>query len=432
MKSTETHHDELIGWQRLELLANLPVLLNSSLDLTRVIERTLEQLKLHLDAEAATVFLLDSSGRELTFWALEGGGESSLKGQRIPAHEGIVGWVIDHQEGVFVKDAQNDPRFFRDVDRAVGFATRNLVCVPLTARGVRRLGAVQVLNRINAHTFEATDLRFVEQIAAQVALAIENATLVQSLEQRTKALETLDRRKNDVITMIVHEFRTPLNVIQTSADMLSSGMLKEPETQKKLAGTLMNGVQRLVRLVSEVRNLSLVQAEELETRPVLTGFNRAMKEVQRFYEGIIAKRSLALSVSVEPVDLCGEVDPVLFMIAIRNLINNAIRFTPDGGKITVAVRENLGMVECTVKDTGIGIAKDQQALIFEKFYEVVDVLQHSSGDLDFRSAGLGIGLSTVRAIALAHRGTISVESVEGKGSTFTLRLPRLQSGRSGG
>ena len=108
---------------------------------------------------------------------------------------------------------------------------------------------------------------------------------------------------------------------------------------------------------------------------------------------------------------------------LNNLVANAIRFTPDGGVVTIGCRQDNSSVEIFVRDTGIGIDPEHQNLIFEKFFEVTDAMNHSSGDLEFKSAGLGLGLATSKAVLASHSSVIKVESTPGKGSEFSFSLP---------
>src|SRR5262249_33679931 len=112
----------------------------------------------------------------------------------------------------------------------------------------------------------------------------------------------------------------------------------------------------------------------------------------------------------------------LLTIVFNNLLANAIRFTSDGGCIEIGAEKSAGRIEISVKDTGIGISAEDIPLIFEKFFEVTDILQHSSGSFEFMSSGLGLGLCAVRAILAAHGSSIDVKSRIGEGSTFSFRL----------
>lgn len=412
-----------LGIERLIFLAKLPLLLNSSLKTRKVVELAIEHLRSRIGADAATVFILEEGARELTFWAMKGGEGMRLEGMRMPAGKGIVGWVIDHQESVMSNDVSKDQRFFDKIDKeGKGFTTKNLICVPLTVRGSVPIGAIQVLNKPGEVGFSEDDLLFVEQFSHQLAMAIDNSKLYEKLAEKNRALEIMDRRKNEMIQVIAHEFRTPLNVIQTSADLITFKSIRNEQTMQEIYDTLIRGVDRLARLISQIRNVSLLQRTEVELEKEAIPVNELVERaVSQFKEGA-QSRKIAISsiVSEEAGNVLG--DFALILIVLNNLISNAIRFTQDMGEISISATKGGGLVRFSVKDSGIGIEASDLDLIFEKFYEVGDSFQHSSGELEFMSGGLGLGLSTVRSILLAHGSKIEVKSTPGKGSEFIFNL----------
>ncbi|RMG44235.1 MAG: GAF domain-containing protein [Candidatus Dadabacteria bacterium] len=408
---------------RLEYLARLPLLLTSSLDVRRVTQVALKHVRDQLKAAASTVYLYETGSGEIQFWALGAGEDSNLQGKKMPAGRGVVGWVIENRKAALVNDTENDPRFFSEIDNELGHKTRNLLCVPLFARGERVIGAVQVLNKQDGDNFNEEDLRFLEQFAAQLGLAVENARLYQALEEKTRQLTVLEKRKNEMITVIGHEFKTPFNIIQTAAQMLVPGLLKDEATREKMLDTIMNGVDRLSRLISEIDNIRYVTAGELQVALAECNLKDIFNELEAVFKQPLQTRSQKLTTAVMEGAGMVRADRALLMVVLTNLLSNAIRFTPDGGQISISAKRSAGMVEIAVRDNGIGIPEDQHALIFEKFYEVGEALQHSSGTYEFKSGGLGLGLATVKAILKAHGSSIELESSEDSGSTFTFRLP---------
>lgn len=406
-------------------LNKLPLLLNSSLHTRDVTKTALEHLETVLSVQATTVFMLNEDGSELTFWALQGEHADRLENKSIPAHKGIVGWVIDQQESVMITDATEDPRFFSEIDKEGGFKTKNLICVPLTSGGRPPLGAVQVLNKKGEEPFTQQDQLFVEKFAGHLVLAIENAKLYEALEEKNQLLARLEERKSEMISVISHEFRTPLNVIQASAEMLASGTLQTEQDHQQMGGVLKKGVARLLSLVKQVRNLSLVNSGDIKLSRERVVVGEFLKKVYDQFIEPAQERDLSLSI-MSKADSEGVLgDEGLLIIALGNLVSNAIRFTPDGGEITLSASRDSGMIRFAVTDTGIGIEDKEQALIFKKFYEVGEVFQHSSGSFEFKSGGLGIGLATSRAILKGHGASLEVASISGKGSTFFFSLPAV-------
>lgn len=406
---------------RLRFLARIPTLLNSSLETKQIISVSVQHLRKELEAEAATVYLRSGKSKELRFWAVQGSGSEHLQEKKISADVGIVGWVVSNRESVIVNDVKNDPRFFGRVDQESGFQTRSMLCAPLLSRGRECIGAIQVLNRVGEKPFLEEDLSFLEQFAHQASLAIENARLFEELKTRAHQLATMDRRKQEVITVIAHEFRTPLNIIQNSAEMLGESNLSAQDRQAVVT-TLQSGVSRLTAVVGKIKTASAVGSEQLKVSLQPVALLPLFQELQTLYAEPIAGRGLTLSVDIlsgtDPV----LADPALLMVAMKNLVSNAIRFTADGGSISLRARPQAGLVEITVQDTGIGIAEAELPLIFEKFYEVTDALEHSSGTFQFRSCGLGLGLAAVKTILEAHQSQVEVTSRLGSGSEFRFCL----------
>lgn len=405
-----------------ESLSRFSLLLNSHHDQKTVISLALEHISDLVHCEAATLFLLNEEKTELLFWAVEGGAGDTLAGNIMPLH-GIVGWVVKNKRSTMVNDVKNDPRFFKDIDSETSFVTKNLMCVPLIVRGSEVIGALEVVNATDSAGFTNEELSRLEVLGNLTALAVDNANLVTSLREQTQTLEELNKKKEDVLSIIAHEFRTPLNVIQMSAELLAQKMVRNPADEERVYGSLLRAVGTLTQRVVDIRDVTLISDNPLRLEKENQSMTRLVKDVATAFAPGAQGRSIHLTFQ-EPVEpFFTRFDPSLFFLAVSNIVRNAIRFTPDKGSIVLEIKRNAGFLHVSVTDTGIGIPKEKQDAIFQKFFENVSIMKHSSGDLSFQSAGLGLGLSTARAIAKAHRGDLTVQSVEGKGSTFTFTIP---------
>jgi signal transduction histidine kinase len=416
---------EAIDWlspKRAAFLSRFPLLLNSSQDARRVIGRAVELLRRELSAEAGTVFLLSPRSREVSFWAIGGTSAKELEGRKMPLGKGIVSWVIERGEPALVLNVSADHRFFKTVDDESRFVTRDLICVPLASRGGRVIGALEIINRLPGGTFGDDDLRFLEVCAPQVALAVENAMLYQQLEEGKRKVEQLEKKKGDAMTVIAHEFRTPLNLIQNSCELLAQDSVSS-EVKSSLAETVARGVDRLSRLVSGVRDLAQLSSKSIEVSHRSFRLGDLLSQAEETIEQAKKTRKLGISVEKSAANLTVGGDPALLALALNNLISNAIRFTPDGGTIAVRLSRALDLVTVAVIDNGIGVPEDQQEAIFEKFYEVGSALHHSSGEYEFGSSGLGLGLTTAREIIRGHGSELELQSIAGKGSKFSFSLP---------
>ena len=296
-----------------------------------------------------------------------------------------------------------------------------MICVPLTMAGTRKIGAVQVLNKTEGQ-FTGEDLEFTERISHQLALTIENARLLESLKEKTQRLATLDRRRSEMISIISHEFRTPCGLIQTSVDLLSSGIVNS-DTVHEVYDILLSGAQRITRLVEQIKNISMVSDGRLHIKQGIIDIPALFQSITKHFISALASRNLQFTTHIEDDAKKARGDNTLIFIVIQNLISNAIRYTPDGGQIKLVAERIPGAINFSVSDTGIGIDKTQHDLIFEKFYEVKDVNYHESGQYKFSSSGLGLGLATVKSILSGHNTGITLESEPEIGSTFSFRLP---------
>jgi signal transduction histidine kinase len=242
---------------------------------------------------------------------------------------------------------------------------------------------------------------------------------VDDLRKANQELSELDKLKNDFIAIASHELRTPLAVILGYASFLQDE--SEGKASEHAAKVLASGLQ-LRRIIEDLTNLRYLQqnASELSREPV--SLNDLVEEAVQDVLGTAETKKHKLSLEAAPESVIVDVDRIRATMAITNVLNNAIRFTPDNGQIMVkAEARNAHEAWISVTDNGIGIEADQMERIFDKFYQVEDHMTRVHG-------GLGIGLSIAKALVEAHGGRIWSES-DGleKGATFTIVLPLAQS-----
>jgi len=215
------------NWREQRYLQEIAHAFNSTLDLEQVLTLVMIKTNEILGVEAGSVSLLTGDRRELVFHTTVGGAPDAVKGMRMPATEGIVGWVVFHGESLLVPDVSKDPRHYTQVDVNSGFKTRSILCVPLIAKGTV-IGAIEVLNKIDG-PFDADDLRMAESVALSAATAIENAMLFQREKQ---ALQKLQKMQDELVrtqrmaalgqvgVTVRHEVNNPLTVVLGNADWL--------------------------------------------------------------------------------------------------------------------------------------------------------------------------------------------------------------------
>jgi PAS domain S-box-containing protein len=323
-------------------------------------------------------------------------------------------------KALVISDVFTDPGIgsVRKVIQPLG--TRSFLLVPVLARG-RLYGALGFSHCRERHAWLPEEVRLMEAVAHQLELALENVHLFEEARLRAEELatalaklEALDRLKDEFIQNVSHELRSPLALIRGYAEMLDAGDL----------GTLQNEQQKPVAIIARrarmlgdlVRDITLILEAEVSppgVEPVCLE-ELARAAVEDFH--ITAEQEdLTLEIEIAP-----ELPPVrssnpYLRRVLDNLLGNAVKFTPEGGVISVRARQEGECVLLTVSDTGIGIPEDQLAHVFERFYQV-------DGSSRRRYGGVGLGLALVRELVETYGGTVGVESHLGQGTMFSVRL----------
>jgi len=310
-----------------------------------------------------------------------------------------------------------------------------------------------VLSRSSDWAFTKDDALLINTFAVQAAIAIENARLydeinrfsqmmermvaqrVDELSSAYTTLEKLDKNKSTFIQVAAHELRTPLTVIKGYLGMLRGhAVIKDNEALSMAVNGVMQGTNRLHQIVNSMLDVARLENQVLTPHMEQLSIAPMLRMLGKEFQEDLQTRNITLNVGdslneLPPVN----VDPELFRKALNNVVVNAIKYTPDGGKVSVSAEpvqdERLGRcVEIKVQDTGIGIDPANLDIIFEKLYQLGKVELHSSGRSSFKGGGPGLGLAIAAGIIKAHGGKIWAESPgydEKKmpGSTFFIRLP---------
>ncbi len=375
-----------------------------------------------IDADACIILLLDQERQVLNPISAVGYTDEDVMGITLQVGEGISGQVAASGVGRVVNQAHIDPDAYLIPD-----TSRDAECilsVPLRVKG-STIG-VMTLSRLGEQGFSKHDLDLISSLGSQAAIAIENAILYAELQERAKTLQTaynelakIDQLKDELVQNISHELRTPLAFIKGYIDLLLEGELgKVTEQQQRSLEIVSNKTAQLTHLVNGILTLQtptvdLMKAESIS--PTLLVSRAVAAAIPATQEAGIDL------VSDFPPDIPDvEVDVAQITQVLDNLLNNAIKFSPNGGTIRVRLVEEETMVMVQVSDTGIGIPPEAIDRIFERFYQV-------DGSTTRRFGGAGLGLAICRQIINAHGGIIDVKSRFGEGSTFSFTIPKTQS-----
>lgn len=284
------------------------------------------------------------------------------------------------------------------------------------------LKLIASLNACFAHAFEH---------AARSEMQIKIRHLNAQLNQVRQSLEKFDQTKSDFIAVAAHELKTPLTLVEGYAAMLREA-LERPATYQpvnELLNGINNGAQRLKTIIDDMIDVSLIDNNLMAMNFQPFWLNRLFGILHMELEPIISARQQILEITdFAGVDEINYGDPERLLQVLRNVLTNAIKYTPDQGKIKIDGRKLPGFLEVTITDTGIGIAVEDQPLIFEKFSRLGNTALHSSGKTKYKGGGPGLGLHIARGIIVAHGGAIWVESpgydeTLKPGSTFHIILP---------
>ncbi|VVB94937.1 Methyl sulfide methyltransferase-associated sensor [uncultured archaeon] len=269
--------------------------------------------------------------------------------------------------------------------------------------------------------FDDTALELLE-IRKKLEAKIDIAN--KDLEQKNKELiaaneelKKLDEMKSDIISLVSHELKTPLSSIRISAEYLESEAKNYPQAQKDMLGIIIRNIDRLTRLINDILDLSKIEAGKMELQLERVDIRDIVNAAIENTKLLSLKKNISIT-----ADIPGNISQVIgdrekLIIVMNNLVENALKFTADGGSILLSVKEDADSIEVTMKDTGIGIEKDKLEKIFDKFYQVDSTSRRKIG-------GLGLGLSIAGGIIRAHGSEIHVESEIEKGSTFSFRLKK--------
>jgi len=539
MKTKNKNNDLAKKVAELTVLTKTSRIINSTLNLHKLLKLVLQLVTKVLPVEASSLMLLDKERNELVFEVALGEKSKEVKRIVFPADKGIAGWVIQNNKPLLVNDVTQDSRFYSRIDTLTNYKTKSLICVPLELKK-KIIGVLEVINKINGD-FEEDDVRLLSAIANQVAMAIENAQLYKKLEKKVelanreliqkkdkikaiiegmgdglfvtdkdlritllnyhakellgecidyslrdiiaderfiqvcqdairegKGRETeiefnlqtysviitplkekkevtgevvvmrnitrqkeMERMKTNFLSVVSHELKTPLTSIKAFSEMLLEEDL-DTKTQREFAQLIDEEVDKLNQLLEDLLNISRfdlgkrkITKQLLNTKEVLEGILVRFKELAE-------KNGVVIEMEISDTSQQILADKYAFDQIMINLVSNAIKYSPKGGKVKIEVKK-IGYEELpdfikknllpnqytliSVTDTGIGISKYEMKHLF------VDEFFRSERKEVQEISGTGLGLTIVRRLVTQHNGAVFAESKIGQGSKFSFVLP---------
>jgi len=430
LAAVEAHNRELDG---LRMIAGTMLAVRTREELFSEVTRGAQRL---LQCDGSSLLLLVEEGRFLKVMAGEGDMQR-VTGALFPVDHSLTGWVVTHNESVICPDLQGDPRLYK-VPELEGHL-HNAVLAPLRSSGLV-LGVLSVYNR-GEPGFTPHDRQLLQTLADQVAFGLDRVTVLeesrkgeQALAVKNRELERATHLKSEFLANMSHELRTPLNAIIGFSDLLLTGEMNVDEQKEFLTSISRNGTH-LLGLINNILDLSKIEAGRMTQTLGIVDLKVALQSAATDTASLRSARRQRSVIDLDEGPLEIQADGLRIRQILLNLLANASKFTPEEGEITLRVVMTEAplpvpagragdkpklvtrkAVWVAVTDTGIGISPEDQARLFEPFSQV-------DSSASRRNQGTGLGLALCKQFVEMHGGTIGVESLPGKGSTFWFLLP---------
>lgn len=413
MTKTGQLRDLSVRYQQLLRLVELSVTLNSTLDLDELLQQITATATELLDCEAASILLYDEKNPRLYFAAATGSDPAKLAEIPVPMEGSLAGTIFRTNQPIILNNADQDPRHYSNVSDSIKFKVNTLLGVPMPMKD-RTVGVLEAINKKDG-VFTESDIALLSVTASHAAIAINNARLLTTTRQALEKVREVNSIKSNFLSLASHELRTPLGIVIGYATFLqdeAKGTLSEHAQQ------VLNAASQMRSLLDQMNNLTLLQADEMEMRPMKISIQDILNFACDEIKYSAARRDMALVFAFDDTPIYLNIDPEKTTLAFVNLLNNAIRFSPEGSEIVIGAVEQGDKVMAWVQDHGMGIPVDKLQKVFEEFYQIEPPNTRHYG-------GLGIGLTIAKGLIEVQGGKIWGESEgAGKGSTFKVILPK--------
>ncbi len=390
-------------------------------DLTALVQSFTDEATRLAGAQFGAFFynVVGAQGESYTLYAISGVPRSAFDKFPLPRNTDVFGPTFRGERIIRLDDVKQDPRYGRNAPH-FGMPRGHLpvtsyLAVPVVSRTGEVIGGL-FLGHEQAGVFPERLEPIMAGVAAQLAIAIDNARLLEKEQRARASAEEASRAKDEFLAVLSHELRTPLNAVYGWARMLRAGEV-EGEAAKRALDVIMRNADAQVQLIDDMLDVSRIVSGrmrlDVRTVDLRAVVDAALDAVRPAAEA----KGLRLQSVLDPQAFGISGDPDRLQQVVWNLLINAVKFTPRGGRVQVELRRVNSHVEIVVSDTGQGIAPDVLPHVFERF-------QQGDSTSTRRHAGLGLGLALVRHLIELHGGTVEAFSAgEGQGSIFTVKLP---------
>lgn len=398
-------------WNQIDVLNKVTHKITSRLNLKELLNSATATIQKNLGYFDVTIFLLSEKKDEALLMAHSGAfSDEDLQGFRLPLGKGIVGWVAQHGVSIIANDVSKDPRYFSFPP----YRTNSELAVPIKIEN-EVIGVLNVEDT-KLNSFDENDVIVLQTLSDQLGIAIKNARLYDEILQANAHLTDLDRMKSDFMGIVSHDFRSPLSsMILAAKSLLRDETIKQNKKFKTYLQLILDQSNRLSRLAEDMLSITRLESGQLKLEYKIVNVGRLIQDAISLVK---ASPLHPIETHIEPNVQFIKGDQAKLRQVLQNLINNAIKYSPKGGKIKIEVNDlPPDDIIMSISDQGIGIPKEYITKLFEKFSRV-DVGESR------KISGTGLGLWICKEIINGHGGRIWVESEEGKGSTFRFTLKK--------
>lgn len=384
--------------------------------LDRILRQVAPRVARALGADVCAFLLHDPASGELVTQpgaqGLPGTGEPLLYRVRLDDPLTSSGRVFLSGKPLLCADAQRDKRVNPRYAKLWGY--RALVVAPLVAGG-RCIGVLRAGHK-RAGVFGRDHVRLAMMVAGHAAVVVENARLHDRAERHVQELKRMNDAKTEFLSMVSHELLSPLSSVGGFLSLLRRGEAGPvAPKQEEFLALCERSVERVTRLIDDLLDVSRIEAGVVKIQKETVDLPALLAAATRDHAPQADAKGVRLEAA--PGDVPPAVaDPYRLRQVVDNLVSNALKFTPEGGKVLLSCRRTAEGAEVSVKDTGIGLSESERERVFERFYQV----EPAGGP---RRRGAGLGLAICKSLVALHGGRIWVESVPGKGADFRFTVP---------
>ncbi len=398
--------------QKLEKLVSVCRSLGTSADLESLLQTVVTASEDLTQSEVCAILLYEEETDLLRFVAGPVSRKQTSRRLRVPIDRSVAGLVYTQSKPAVILDASRDGRVRQDSESPLGVIIQSMVAVPLVFRG-ETIGVLETFNK-RGGAYNEEDVIILETLAAQAAVATLSTLLMEETERAYEQVSELEKMKSEFIAVASHELRTPLGLILGHATFLSDAI--QDTTQHHQLEVIIRSATRLKSIIEDLSNMNAYQQGKTTIRHRTIAISDWIPRVSAAFEEMARRKRIQISTRLSGASTTIEGDEEKLTIALGNLLSNALTFTNENGHVLIATENIPGYVKISVIDNGIGIPAKDLPRVFERFYQV-------QSHLTRRHGGMGLGLSVAKAMVELHNGQIWVESVEGRGSNFSILLP---------